>query len=89
MGEDLEPQGPARITVAPNPASSYVNVLRSWSEVTEIKLLDLSGREVALGNLAGEEIELSLAGIPNGTYILVATVGGTIFREKLVIYNQY
>lgn len=89
LGEDVEPQEPASITVAPNPASGSVNVLRSWSDATEIRLFDLSGREVALKSLAGEEIELSLAGIPNGTYILVASVGGTIFREKLVIYNQY
>lgn len=89
IGENLTPQAPASITIAPNPASGYVNILRSWSDITEIRLFDLSGREVALGSLAGEEIAFSLTGIANGTYILVATVGETIFREKLVIYDQY
>lgn len=85
MGVDLTPDAPASIGIAPNPASASVRIIRSWEEETQITLFDLSGREVAISWLAGEEIDFSLAGIPDGVYIVQATVGDAVFRKKLVI----
>lgn len=85
MGVDLTPDAPASIGIAPNPASESVRIIRNWEEETQITLFDLSGREVAINWLAGEEIDFSLAGIPDGVYIVQATVGDAVFRKKLII----
>lgn len=85
IGFELTPDVPANIGIAPNPASESVRIIRSWQEVTQITLYDLSGREVAINWLAGEEIDFSLVGIPDGVYIIQAAVGDAVFRKKLII----
>lgn len=85
IGYTLQPQAAASIGIGPNPASTSVRVFRNWEEETLVTLFDLSGRVVAMNVLAGEEIDFSLEGIPDGVYIVQATVGEAVFRKKLVI----
>ncbi|MFI5202763.1 MAG: T9SS type A sorting domain-containing protein, partial [Candidatus Kapaibacterium sp.] len=81
------------LEVSPNPAKDYADltVTAAKSDVAELRIFDVTGREVRsmpLGMLSiGEhESELSTAGLPNGIYFVRVTGGnGEVCAARLVI----
>lgn len=77
-------------TVYPNPATKNLFVTNSEHyRVTRIRLTDMNGRQVAervLAGLAGQDVQLSVAGLLGGVYSLtVFTDGGKVGILRVVV----
>lgn len=70
-----------QINIYPNPVSDYL-IIRSDSEVENVRILDLSGREL----WATKNTQLDLSDYANGTYIVeIKTKEGKFQRKKIII----
>jgi hypothetical protein len=59
------------VSVAPNPATTEVNIRMNTGEISRIDLIDLNGRLVLTNNsVSGNQTAVNLAGIPSGIYML-------------------
>lgn len=59
----------ARVTVYPNPTRDFV-LITSQEMLAEVKLLDMTGREFLSQSGTFQQIQISLEGLPSGTYVL-------------------
>ena len=78
-------RGPA---LYPNSARDLVQIERGEDAIKIINLFDLSGRLVASIKPGAEEVvDLPVASLPNGIYVVEIQTTGTIYREKLWIQH--
>lgn len=72
------------LTIRPNPADFMLEV-RSDEPLDQIRLFDLSGRELFRKNCSGNQTTIDVSGIPSGQYILNAVSAMTVRTAKVVI----
>jgi hypothetical protein len=78
------PVDPQLLEVFPNPASDRVHI-RSTSSITNVQLIDITGRVIADIAIAASQASLDLSQYPAGIYALVAQVDGKSLSRKLVL----
>ena len=82
---ESDPAVTQNVEFFPNPASRQVSVTMP-SEMTKLELFDLQGKrvqEVAVGS--GQQVNLPVSGLQNGTYLLQASGNGTKSVPKKVV----
>jgi endo-1,4-beta-D-glucanase Y len=74
------------LNVVPNPFTNEtsINVFTPVQENIELKLLDLSGKEVYSGIHNSNENISAGAGLPSGVYIITVVTGDRIYHSKMV-----
>jgi len=60
----------SEVTISPNPAADFVQVYVEGNGISNITLIDLHGKVLARTTTAAKLANLSLAGLPAGTYFL-------------------
>ena len=74
----------ASVTLSPNPAAT-VATLAGMVPGTEVTLVDINGRSLAVWRTEGESLDIEVASLPEGLYILRATTpDGTVARKLIV-----
>jgi len=75
------------IKVAPNPATTEVNIEfpASFHEPAEIQLLDLNGRLVQYFEVADQQTQLKLNNQTTGMYFLRIQANNKVYIQKLMI----
>jgi len=72
------------LTVYPNPAKTYFNIqLPQNADCSEIKIFDITGKQVKSEELKGKNCRVSLFGIQNGVYFV--QVGDEVMKNKLIV----
>jgi hypothetical protein len=72
------------VTLSPNPAAT-VATLAGMVPGTEVTLVDINGRSLAVWRTEGESLDIEVASLPEGLYILRATTpDGTVARKLIV-----
>lgn len=73
--------------VYPNPSSTFTNVnFEGTQQVTQIRLYDLTGKEVAAEQVIGNQHRLDLQSYANGVYLVQAFAGNDLVSAgKLVV----
>jgi hypothetical protein len=89
-GVDAFASKPQKFSFYPNPAGNQIT-LSTRMELNEncnIQLMDLSGRVIGHWQMAAgqKHLQLSLASLPSGTYLLQFETDGFVQREKLSLY---
>jgi len=74
------------IQVYPNPATHVINISLEGNEVSEIRIMDVEGRQIAQINPANQ----SLVSIPvdtyaPGVYFVQAQTAGGVITKKIVV----
>ncbi len=72
------------ITVAPNPASNFINVYTSQGPLN-VTLYDANGKKVAIKNNVYGNVQFDITNLSKGTYIVVAENNGTRVASKTVV----
>jgi len=75
----------AGLEVYPNPARALVAVHTTGAEAVQVRLLDAVGRQVRMQALPAGNAEMSLAGLPPGTYTAVVEQGATRSFRRLTV----
>ncbi|MCX8147670.1 MAG: T9SS type A sorting domain-containing protein [Thermaurantimonas sp.] len=73
------------INIYPNPASTSIHLTLPFDAEWKISLTDLTGRPLKNDVLSGQMGEISLNGLPAGTYILTANSAEYIAVKKLIV----
>ena len=76
------------ITFYPNPATDLITIKMDNESVNfkQIKVFDISGREVMAKNASGQQQNLSVSGLPKGIYFVrVITTDNNVANVKLVV----
>jgi hypothetical protein len=82
----LDPsQDLALLEMYPNPATDEVQI-QSTSLITNVQIVDVTGRVLANITVAASQASLDLSQYPPGTYALVAQVDGKSVSRKLVLH---
>lgn len=72
-------------TIFPNPAGDMLNIdQRSSSAAATYRFLDIRGRRVAGGNIDAWPAQISLSGIPQGSYIIELRGAPGTYRQQLM-----
>ena len=75
-----------RISIYPNPASDNILINYVGVEVTSIKIIDMTGREVLTNSLNKQEKKIYLNGLESGTYFVkFNSINGKHFIKTLII----
>ncbi|MBC7449759.1 MAG: T9SS type A sorting domain-containing protein [Hymenobacteraceae bacterium] len=87
MTDDAATDG---LRVAPNPAHDHFRVDLTLAETQrgELALLDLLGRTVVrrpLASAATHHVDVAVAGLPAGPYLLKVVIGGRCYVRRLVV----
>jgi hypothetical protein len=77
--------GVARLNVFPNPAQEVVYVELPSHGISEVHLLDASGRMLQQITVNGELAKIQRSGLPSGFYLIEVINGGIVYREKLLM----
>lgn len=77
-----------RITIAPNPATNIVTVdiskLRVGNDKATVNLYDFTGRKILTQSTTTGTLQLNLANLPKGTYMMNILCDNMTFNEKLI-----
>jgi len=82
--------GTARAVVAdvwPNPASNVVNIEWQHQAVGEIRLLDMTGKEVLRKQSQGQREVVEVSHLPNGLYVLQLVQGEVSSSLRVVVLH--
>ena len=72
------------VEVYPNPVNDHL-LIHSSVLLTNLELVDLSGRIVKMQSMYSEQLFISIAGLPNGIYILRCySENGTVYLHKII-----
>jgi hypothetical protein len=77
--------------VSPNPAREFVNVQLALNQVAKqanVLIMDLSGRQImekVYNNVRRDQFQMSVAGLPSGTYLIKVTTENGTGTKKLVV----
>jgi len=69
-----------QVNIYPNPASNYINVTATKS-ITEIKLVDVLGKEV----LSTKETNIDLSSLQDGIYFMQVKIAEGILTKKVIV----
>lgn len=74
------------MTVSPNPAKDYVNVVpANANEVYNIRMFDMTGKVVVEKVNLVQETRIDLVNLPKGVYLLEVVQGQKVANRKLVV----
>lgn len=75
------------VAIAPNPASSYINVFvaTSSNEAYTVQLLDVNGRILKTVNSREARVQLPVSGLQAGVYFVKVTDGNTVTNHKVLV----
>ena len=76
------------LSIYPNPANNYVNILSTSISGTEanIQILSSQGELIYNDNISfNRSLKIPISGWAHGVYIVVLTQGNKIYREKLIV----
>lgn len=82
-GQD-EPAKPDQLRVYPNPARNYL-MIESAETITEIQIVDLSGRILLRQKSQEHNMHIDLDGFQEGVYMLGIEVDGSYHWEKVIL----
>ena len=75
-----------RISIYPNPASDYILINYGEAEVTSIKIIDMTGRDVLTNSLNKQINKIYLNGLESGTYFVkFNSINGNHVIKTLII----
>ena len=75
-----------RISIYPNPASDYIRINYGEVEVTSIKIIDITGRNVLTNSLNNKINKIYLNGLESGTYFMkFNSINGNHVIKTLII----
>ena len=75
-----------RISIYPNPASDYILINYGEVEVTSIKIIDITGRNVLTNSLKNQINKIYLNGLESGTYFVkFNSINGNHVIKTLII----
>lgn len=78
-------KGNRSLVIAPNPAHDFLNV-QGTSPDDQILLHDMTGREIYKAKANGEAIQISVATLPAGFYLLrIISIGGETYTQKITV----
>lgn len=72
------------VQISPNPASNFI-FINSNLEIHEIKLMDISGKEILSSKGTGNSSELQVEGIVPGMYLLKVAAGDEVQVSTIII----
>lgn len=76
----------SEITIYPNPSSDVITISGLDNKEAEIKLFDVTGRQIAPSGLQknNNSIEMDISNLPNATYLLlIESSNGTIYKKVI------
>jgi hypothetical protein len=74
------------IWLFPNPASGLINIMSNKFELTQINILDFTGKEISMFEVNGNNAKLSLAHLSNGLKLIeVFTSDGQVSRHRILL----
>lgn len=74
------------IILYPNPAQNYIKIANTDNKLQEIKITDLSGKEIKHYKIRQNQFEISTEDIADGSYIVKMTMSdGFSYFEKIII----
>lgn len=80
--------------VSPNPAREFVNVQLALNQVAKqanVRIMDLSGRQIlekVYNNVRRDQFQMSVAGLPAGTYLMQVTTENGTGTKKFVVAGK-
>ncbi len=67
-------------TIYPNPASKILHVKGDFAEISNYRILDVKGRILGNGNVLGSDMEIDVAYLPSGLYVLQIPSKGSVIK---------
>ncbi len=84
-----QPSTPSKkLSIFPNPASNYLNVILDKNSSGKIKITDLNGKIFFNDNIFDNVMELNTSGLSSGIYLIQYISDKESFTEKLIIFNS-
>ncbi len=75
-----------RIAIYPNPAKGRLNISLPGAGVSDVQVLDMTGRIRAIASgLAGKQVSLDISDLPDGNYVVRVNYEGEIYRRAIVV----
>ncbi len=71
------------VNTYPIPVSDRLVIKGNYSKNARVKIINLMGKQVLFERLVGNQV--SVANLPQGTYILIVADRGTDFKSKIII----
>ena len=87
----IDPVGnvPPGLRVSPNPTFGPVRIDGIGKQLGELRVMDMSGRQVLHTSTPQTVLDLDLSDVPAGAYVIESTSGtGTIQRTRLIIADR-
>ncbi|MCU0435867.1 MAG: T9SS type A sorting domain-containing protein [Bacteroidia bacterium] len=80
----------AQITFYPNPASETVTL--EWAvpaeTVAEVRVMDVTGRQVIAQNVAASNTSLNVSALPQGLYVCQFVLNGEVVKTERLVVNH-
>ncbi len=74
-----------KLTVSPNPASNEI-LVNSIANISSVELFDLTGKRIYSNqNNTTNSVRISIATLPEGTYVVKTIIEGELSTDKIVI----
>lgn len=70
------------VTLAPSPASNFIEISGMQSEITNYSIVDMTGRQISSGKTTDSTI--SVAGLASGTYVMQLDFGDRMTMVKFI-----
>jgi hypothetical protein len=75
----------SKLNVFPNPAQEVVNVELPSAGISEVRLLDASGRIVQHQTVNGDLAVIQRNTLPSGFYLIEVLNKGKVYHQKLIM----
>ena len=83
-----EESSKTQVDVYPNPARHHLNFVSSTSDLTEIKIFDLTGHQILTQQCEGSEVSISLSNQLSGLYIFeIRLSDGSVLHKIVMVKN--
>lgn len=82
----LDPESTSAIQVYPNPANNILYVSVEGSDTFAVRIINILGESVLASTSNSDLLQLDMAGIPSGTYVIeIQREGKSVGFEKIII----
>lgn len=86
--DQLSAEGQQAISIYPNPASSFINLVLNTNEDLKqatVELFDISGRKISSEKINTKAINIDVSSLDNGMYYIVVENDGRQYKDKIII----
>lgn len=84
LGVGIEPASAMQITVVPNPTSGLVVLTATGSAYGDIRVINMLGQVALATRMTASRVEMNLADLAAGIYLLEVSIEGTVYAQRLV-----